>query len=79
MACPPWSRTPDPRGSLISAITKAVRQALQMAALAVGAALVIRHEATGGVMIGASIILSRALAPVELAIGSWRIRRDGCG
>ena len=60
------------RGSLISAITKAVRQALQMAALAVGAALVIRHEATGGVMIGASIILSRALAPVEMAIGSWR-------
>src|SRR3954464_1790252 len=60
------------RGSLISAITKAVRQALQMAALAVGALLVIQHEATGGVMIGASIILSRALAPVELAIGSWR-------
>jgi PrtD family type I secretion system ABC transporter len=60
------------RGSLISAITKAVRQALQMAALGVGAALVIQHEATAGVMIGASIILSRALAPVELAIGSWR-------
>jgi PrtD family type I secretion system ABC transporter len=60
------------RGSLISAITKAVRQALQMAALAVGAALVIQHEASAGVMIGASIILSRALAPVELAIGSWR-------
>ncbi|MCC2690917.1 MAG: transporter, ATPase component (Type toxin/protease secretion system) [Rhizobiaceae bacterium] len=60
------------RGSLISAITKAVRQALQMAALAVGAALVIQHEATAGVMIGASIILSRALAPVEMAIGSWR-------
>jgi PrtD family type I secretion system ABC transporter len=59
-------------GGLISAITKAVRQALQMAALAVGALLVIQHEATGGVMIGASIILSRALAPVELAIGSWR-------
>jgi PrtD family type I secretion system ABC transporter len=60
------------RGSLISAITKAVRQALQMAALAVGAMLVIQHEATAGVMIGASIILSRALAPVEMAIGSWR-------
>src|SRR5688572_6155987 len=60
------------RGSLITALTKAVRQALQMAALAVGALLVIQHEATGGVMIGASIILSRALAPVEMAIGSWR-------
>src|SRR3954465_3120008 len=58
------------RGGLISAITKAVRQALQMTALAVGAMLVIQHEATGGVMIGASIILSRALARVEMAIGS---------
>jgi ATP-binding cassette subfamily C protein len=45
---------------------------LQSGVLAVGAVLVIRQEATGGIMIASSILVSRALAPVELAIGQWR-------
>lgn len=45
---------------------------LQSGVLAVGAVLVIRQEATGGIMIASSILLSRALAPVELAIGQWK-------
>jgi ATP-binding cassette subfamily C protein len=40
--------------------------------LAVGAVLVIRQEASGGIMIASSILVSRALAPVELAIGQWK-------
>jgi ABC-type protease/lipase transport system fused ATPase/permease subunit len=60
------------RGALVNAISKCVRVSLQSLSLGVGAYLVIQHEATGGIMIGASIIMGRALAPVELAIGSWR-------
>jgi ATP-binding cassette subfamily C protein len=45
---------------------------LQSAVLAVGAWLVINDEATAGIMIAASIITARALAPVELAIAHWR-------
>jgi PrtD family type I secretion system ABC transporter len=60
------------RAVAITAVLKFVRLALQSLMLGAGAYLVIEREATGGVMIGASIILGRALAPVEQAIGSWR-------
>ena len=46
--------------------------ALQSMVLGVGAYLVIRKEATGGVMIAASILAGRALAPVDLAIANWK-------
>lgn len=48
------------------------RMMLQSGVLAVGAVLVIRQEATGGIIIASSILVSRALAPVELAIGQWK-------
>ena len=60
------------RIALISAVTKFVRIAVQSLILGAGALLVINHDGTGGVMIGASIILGRALAPVEQLIASWR-------
>jgi PrtD family type I secretion system ABC transporter len=53
-------------------ISKWIRLSLQSMVLALGAYLVIQGEATGGVMIAASILLGRALAPVEQAIGHWR-------
>jgi ATP-binding cassette subfamily C protein len=40
--------------------------------LAVGAYLVINQEATGGIIIASSILVSRALAPVELTIANWK-------
>ncbi|MBB4000312.1 type I secretion system permease/ATPase [Aureimonas pseudogalii] len=58
-------------GSLGSA-SKICRMILQSAILALGAWLVIHGEASGGIMIASSIMMSRALAPVELAIGSWK-------
>ena len=45
---------------------------LQSAVLAVGAYLVIHQEATAGIIIAGSILTSRALAPVELAIANWK-------
>lgn len=53
----------------LGALTKVMRLALQSGVLAVGAYLVILGEATGEIMIASSILLSRALAPIELAIG----------
>ncbi|WP_286181443.1 type I secretion system permease/ATPase [Rhizobium sp. ICMP 5592] len=57
---------------MLTTTSRILRMMLQSAVLAVGAVLVIRQEATGGIMIASSILVSRALAPVELAIGQWR-------
>jgi PrtD family type I secretion system ABC transporter len=59
-------------GALLLNATKFLRQMVQVGILALGAWLVVRHELTGGAMIAGSIILSRALQPVELAIGGWK-------
>ncbi len=56
---------------IFSALTKSFRLLLQSAMLAVGAFLVLRNELTPGAMIAGSILLGRALAPIEMAIGQW--------
>ncbi|WP_291396220.1 type I secretion system permease/ATPase [Devosia sp.] len=48
------------------------RMILQSAILGLGAYLAVRQEISGGAMIAASIMASRALAPVETAIANWR-------
>lgn len=53
-------------------ISKVIRMLLQSAILGLGAYLVIRQELTGGAMIAASIMVGRALAPIESAIANWR-------
>lgn len=67
-----WQAIAGDRVALITSVTKFVRIAIQSLILGAGAFLVIEHAATGGVMIGASIILGRALAPVEQMVGGWR-------
>src|SRR5262245_7960550 len=61
----------DVAGSL-GAASRVLRMVLQSAVLAVGAYLTIFQEATPGIIIASSILVSRALAPVELAIAHWR-------
>ncbi|MGR5194278.1 type I secretion system permease/ATPase [Vibrio rotiferianus] len=52
--------------------SKFIRGSLQIALLAGGAWLVISHEITAGAMIASSILMGRALSPMEQAIGTWR-------
>lgn len=56
----------------MSGLTRTLRMLLQSLVLATGAYLVINDKATGGVIFASSIISSRALAPVELAIANWK-------
>lgn len=60
------------RAATVSAATKLVRMILQSGALGLGALLVIQGKATPGIMIAGSILMGRALAPVELLIGTWK-------
>ena len=53
-------------------ISRLLRMLLQSAVLALGAWLVINQQATAGVMLAATILSIRALAPIELAIANWR-------
>jgi PrtD family type I secretion system ABC transporter len=62
----------DVTGSM-GGLSRALRMALQSAVLAVGAWLVINQQATAGIIIAGSILASRALAPVEVVIGQWRV------
>lgn len=59
-------------GGKITAFTKMFRILLQLLLLAVGAYLVIGNLATPGVMLAASVLAGRALAPLEQAIAQWR-------
>ncbi|WP_456660761.1 type I secretion system permease/ATPase [Bradyrhizobium sp. JR3.5] len=64
-------RAADITGGFGSA-SKVLRLVLQSAVLGVGGYLVIRQEASGGIIIAGAILTSRALAPVELAIAHWK-------
>ncbi|MBA1145254.1 type I secretion system permease/ATPase [Mesorhizobium neociceri] len=54
------------------AVSKVLRMLLQSAMLGVGAWLVIEQQATAGIIITASILSGRALAPVDLVIANWK-------
>ncbi|MGR3616608.1 MAG: type I secretion system permease/ATPase, partial [Paracoccaceae bacterium] len=62
---------------LFAALTKSLRLFLQSAMLAVGAWLVLQNEMTAGAMIAGSILLGRALAPIEQVIGQWGLFQNG--
>ncbi|GAK70022.1 putative type I secretion system ATPase [Agrobacterium rubi TR3 = NBRC 13261] len=66
------SRSAGDVSNMLGSISKTLRVMLQSAILGVGAYLVIRQEVTGGVMIASSIMMGRALAPVDLAIANWK-------
>jgi PrtD family type I secretion system ABC transporter len=57
----------------MAAFTRTLRQAVQIVMLSVGAWLVISGHASPGVTVACTILLGRALAPVEQVVGSWKI------
>ena len=65
------ARASDAAGA-IGTFSKVARMALQSLLLAVGAYLVVEREATGGIMIASSIMMGRALSPIELSIANWK-------
>ena len=60
------------RSAALLGFSKFMRMFVQTLILGVGAYLVLKMELTAGGMVAASILLGRALAPVEQAIGAWR-------
>ena len=60
------------RGGMITALSKVTRMTAQSVILGIGAFLVIQGEISPGMMIAGSILLGRALAPIDLLIGSWK-------
>jgi ATP-binding cassette, subfamily C, bacterial PrsD len=64
-------RASDVYANLGSA-AKVLRFILQSGMLGIGAALVVSEQASGGVMMASSILMGRALAPVEVALGTWK-------
>lgn len=60
------------RGGVATGLTRSVRLAVQSGVMALSAWLVLRHELTPGAIMAASILASKALAPVEQMVATWR-------
>ena len=60
------------RSGTVQSLSSWLRQSMQVFIYGVGAWLTLEGQATAGVMIAASIIMGRALQPVQMGIGSWK-------
>lgn len=67
-----WQARASDRMGGLQAFAKALRAGLQIAILGTGAWLALQQSMSAGAMVAASIIMGRALAPVESAIAQWR-------
>lgn len=65
-------RSGGDRSSGLGSFSRVTRMVLQSLVLALGAFLVINQEATPGIIIASSILVARALAPVDLVIANWK-------
>lgn len=60
------------KGGMVTSFSKTFRMLSQSLILGLGAYLAVEHEINPGLMIAGSILLGRALAPIDLMIGSWK-------
>ncbi|MDL2172691.1 type I secretion system permease/ATPase [Stutzerimonas sp. FeSN7] len=60
------------KGGVVTSFSKTFRMLSQSLILGIGAYLAVKQEITPGLMIAGSILLGRALAPIDLMIGSWK-------
>ncbi|MFJ2693585.1 type I secretion system permease/ATPase [Pseudomonas sp. NPDC087336] len=60
------------KSGIITSVSKTFRQWTQSMMLAIGAYLVITHEITPGLLMAGSLLLGRALSPIDQMIGSWK-------
>jgi ATP-binding cassette subfamily C protein len=61
------------KSGFFTVTTKTLRLFLQSAMLGLGAFLVLQNEMTAGAMIAGSILMGRALAPIEMMVGQWQM------
>ncbi len=67
-----WQARASDRAGTLMAATKFFRTFLQTVILGVGGYLAIQREISPGGIIAGSIIIGRALQPMELAVGNWK-------
>jgi ATP-binding cassette subfamily C protein EexD len=67
-----WQAKASERSGYFTSASKTFRVSVQSFILGVGAYLVIQQEVTPGVMIAGSILLGRALSPIDQMIGAWK-------
>ncbi|MDY0069647.1 MAG: type I secretion system permease/ATPase [Porticoccaceae bacterium] len=67
-----WQSVASDNAGILTSVSKVFRLVVQSLVLGIGAWLVIHQEITPGLMIAGSILLGRALAPIDLLIGSWK-------
>jgi ATP-binding cassette subfamily C protein EexD len=60
------------KAGMLSGLSKSVRMIAQSSLLGLGAYLALQQEITPGMMIGGSLLLGRALAPIDMLVGSWK-------
>lgn len=60
------------KGGGVSSTSKTFRTWSQSMMLAIGAYLVINHEINPGLLMAGSLLLGRALSPIDQMIGSWK-------
>jgi len=67
-----WQAKASDRAGVFTSLSKTFRVSVQSFILGVGAYLVIEQEITPGLMIAGSILLGRALSPIDQMIGAWK-------
>lgn len=67
-----WQEIGNDRSSVLSTLSKSLRMLNQSLILGVGAYLVINMELSGGMMIAGSVLLGRALSPLDQLVAAWK-------